>query len=676
MKKIISTIASFLLLLSLSTAQISEKWEAWSEDLADKTEKLAEKISADAERSASHFSVLAEDFAANISQRFENGDFVIRMDDLTNGVYFSGDHLTGYLGIHSDHISKRKAEKLGFENKYGSYVSRVVKNSAAEEAGLQPFDYIYGVNDQRTSNNQDLTDVLEDFDPGKKVTLHFIRKGQSKTVNVELGGYDDYDWDLEMEEDAFLGVSPSNSERSDDMDGVSVEIINGSAAAEMGLADGDVIKSINDFPILDWDDVTTVMDNLSPGDLVEVDLERDGSKLTKKGNVKLHEVQNKFDLGIKENDWNGKWDENVNDWLGTGGGAFLGVYIEHISEQKARALGFDNPYGSYVTGIIKNTGADKAGMMVFDYIYGIEEYRVGEHQQLGGILKKFETGDKVTVHIYRKGKKISKDLIFLARTEYEKEKKDKCSDPFFGIIELSNDNKGNGIKIKPVNNSTAKDMGLKENDIITHINGYQMYDWMDIGIAINMLAPGDKISVDYKRDGQNMNGSQNITSYAEAKDCKDCDCGEKEDLVIDFGNDFNFKVSPKMKYGWVTTEPNKDVSDIELAIQDLSDNGTNELTSKGIEMPASNDLAVDDFEMSPNSDLGMFELQFDLETEGHTIVKIYNDSGRAIYEYDLGKFSGDFMDNIDISQNGPGTYYLQIVQDENGFVRKIILTNN
>ena len=72
----------------------------------------------------------------------------------------------------------------------------------------------------------------------------------------------------------------------------------------------------------------------------------------------------------------------------------------------------------------------------------------------------------------------------------------------------------------------------------------------------------------------------------------------------------------------------------------------------------------------------MFELEFDLETEGQTMVNVYNPTGRAIYEYDLGRFSGDFSDNIDISQNGAGTYFLQIAQDGKSFVRKVVLTKN
>lgn len=675
MKKVITTLAVCLFIVTIGFSQNKTDWDTWAENLAYKAERLAEKVSDNAERNAEQVALIAEDIAADVSQKFEDGDFKIKVKNLPKKVTLFSDHTTGYLGIHSDHISKNKAEKLGFENKYGSYVSKIVKNSAAEKAGLQAFDYVYGVNDQRTSNNQNLSDILEDFDAGEEVKIHYIRKGEKKTVNVSLGDYDDYEWE-EDAESAFLGISPSIGENHNELNGVTVETINGSAAEEMGIKNGDVVKSINGYSMLDWDDVTTAISNLSPGDKVSVEVDRSGEMKKLTGNVKARQVENEFRIG-SGGDWGVAWDSDESDRM-IGGGAFMGVYIEKISEKKSRALGFDNPFGSYVTGIIKNTAADKAGLMPFDYIYGIDEYRVGENQYLGGILKKYSPNDKATIHFFRKGSKMSKELTFQAHSELPKEKMDHCQDPFFGIIEISEGHSGAGVKIKPVKNSTAMEMEMKEGDVVTHINGYMIYDWEDVGIAIDMLKPGEKIKVDYLRDGKKMSGAKNIVSYAEAKKCKDCDCGEMKDIVMGLGNDFkfNYKADPNSRIGIVSSDQAQDVSDMNVELQDLPDSEIQGLTAKGIDASSRNNLQIKNLRMSPNQDIGMFELQFDLDTEGQTMVLVYNDKGRAIYEYDLGKFSGDFMDNIDVSQNGPGTYYLHIKQGEKAHIRKILLTDN
>ena len=40
--------------------------------------------------------------------------------------------------------------------------------------------------------------------------------------------------------------------------------------------------------------------------------------------------------------------------------AFLGIYSERVSKEKAKKLGFDNPYGSYVSSVIPGTAAGRA----------------------------------------------------------------------------------------------------------------------------------------------------------------------------------------------------------------------------------------------------------------------------------------------------------------------------
>ena len=137
----------------------------------------------------------------------------------------------------------------------------------------------------------------------------------------------------------------------------------------------------------------------------------------------------------------------------------------------AKKLGYDNPYGTYVSGIIPNSGADRAGLKTFDYIFGFDEYRVGDEQHLGIIMKKYKPGEKATVHFIRKGKKSSAPLTFTKPFQAEKKEMNSCDDPFFGIIQINSED-GEGVVISPVKGSTAADLALKEGDVLTHINGF------------------------------------------------------------------------------------------------------------------------------------------------------------------------------------------------------------
>ncbi|MEZ4934242.1 MAG: PDZ domain-containing protein [Saprospiraceae bacterium] len=322
MKKFISNLVVLFTLVSFCQAQNGEKLETWAENLALKVERLAERFSQNAEESFVELSDIAEELADDIEEKFDDGDFDIRLKGSEkNWKHQSQD--VGYLGIHSDHISKEKADRLGFKNKFGSYVTKVVKNSAAEKAGLQLFDYIYGVEDQRTSDNQDLTDILSDYDSGESVTIYFIRNGKEKSATVKLGDYNDFNWEDEEEGHAFLGVRPAANERSRDMDGVTVQVIEGSAAADMGLQNSDIIIAIDGYPILDFDDVGTAIDNHQPGDNVEVLVKRGDQEITKKGILKDQKRQQKV---IVYKDDNNGWNQEETEKWSAVKGAFL-VYI-------------------------------------------------------------------------------------------------------------------------------------------------------------------------------------------------------------------------------------------------------------------------------------------------------------------------------------------------------------
>ncbi len=686
MKKLVFFLVGLFLTAAVGFSQSEEKWDRLADRLAEKADQIAEsaernaeRLAYFAERNATKIEAEAERLANEFERKWgRDWEVKIRQKNRRHSYEMTPDRV--FLGIEANEISDEKARRLGFDNHFGSYVSKVFENSAAKEAGLQPFDYIYGVDDQRTSNNQDLSDILEDFKAGEDVTLYFIRKGEKLTVRVKLGSFEDYEWGEEDYRQGFLGVSQIED---GELDGVPVEVVEQSTAEEMGLQDGDIITRINGYPILDWEDVTTAIGNTSPGDQISVDFERGGKAMQAKGTVKSHEeVYPEIESG--DFDVNIEWDEigdiNINfededDWgEQSEDRAFLGVNIDMISAKKAEKLGFENHYGSYVTGVIKNTAAEKAGIQTFDYIYGIDEYRVGVNQNLGGILRKYKPGDKATVHIVRKGKKITRPIILGKSSDAEKVKRNSCEDPFLGVVEDGSHSEGVGVR--PVKNSTASDLGLESGDVITHINGYKMVDWSDLTAAIDMLKPGETITIDYLRAGKKMKGSKPIQSYAEAKKCEDCDCGSRGDIVINIDKpNFDFNWSREKSGAGETSSPRINSNNASVALENPTAEEQTALKSKGIDFSQSNTLKVESLSLSPDASTGLFSLDFRLPSSGKTVVKVYNLSGRVLYEYDLGRFSGEFSDSVDISQNGAGSYFLQVTQDDKVFTKKIVLTN-
>lgn len=688
MKKTFSFAIFTLALLPLLTAQSGggtsfdrriERFEERAEQFAEEMEVKAETLGERWEQRAERWETRAEQMAENMEDRWENS-WSAKLGFARNTSISACPEIS-FLGIETHEVSIEKAKKLGFENRYGSYVSRVMAKSAAESAGLQAFDYIYGVDEQRTSDNQSLSEILEDYGTGDEVTLYFVRKGQKMSTKVKLANTEYGEVEGE-EQRPFLGVSPT--EDDEDLDGVAVEIVEKSTAEEMGLIVGDVITSINGFRMLDWDDVTTAIQNTKPGQTIDVNFQRGDRELTAKGTIKAYEEL--YPEGEKGNwnldiDWDkmgnvsvitgDNWDDQVDEQ--DENRAFLGIYTDMISKEKADKLGFDNPFGTYITGIIPGSGAEKAGLKPFDYIYGFDEYRAGESQHLGVILKKFKPGEKATVHFIRKGKLSTASIVFTKPFKADKLEMDDCEDSFLGINQKPSDD-DDGVSISPVKNSTAMDMGLKDGDVITQINGYPMLDWQDITTAIGMLKPGDNISVDYLRGGQTMKGSKAIKSVSQTKNCPNCDCG---------GNEVAIATTPSSSIwsGWnnnadKTATPRMDLREAKIALGNIATDETSLLRSKGVQLTENSSLAVENLKLTPNTTTGLFSLDFNLPTSGNTIVRIYNLSGRELYEYDMGSFTGKFTDNVDISQNGPGNYFIEIRQGAKVFTKKITLSKD
>ncbi len=181
-----------------------------------------------------------------------------------------------YIGIHSNSVSEKKAEKLNFENANGSYITSVLKNSAADKNGLQPFDYIYKIGDQEFTGHQHLTSVMRNYQAGDEAMVYFIRNGEKMAKNMTFGKKSDGNNNKRTrEEDPFLGIEQNHTRIPEDVVGVSVNIEDNSTAEKIGMEDDDIILAINNFKMVDWHDVGAAIDMMEVGEEIKVKYLRD-----------------------------------------------------------------------------------------------------------------------------------------------------------------------------------------------------------------------------------------------------------------------------------------------------------------------------------------------------------------------------------------------------------------
>lgn len=92
-----------------------------------------------------------------------------------------------FLGIVGDEVNDDLVAKLKLPGEYGAVITEVVKESAAEKAGLQKEDVVVGYNGTRVESMAQLRRMIAETPAGRTVDLTVIRNGAEQHVKAELG---------------------------------------------------------------------------------------------------------------------------------------------------------------------------------------------------------------------------------------------------------------------------------------------------------------------------------------------------------------------------------------------------------------------------------------------------------------------------------------------------------
>jgi S1-C subfamily serine protease len=166
----------------------------------------------------------------------------------------------------------------------------IVRNSAAEKAGLREGDLIYALNDTEIADWEDISDFMEETEEGDTVRVTYRRKGAMNEVMVRLGGEKSWDMNIDLSDlrnldinvrtkTACLGVYTDDYEDDDDEEGAAIEGFTDNSPAENArMEKGDVILYLNGARVRGHSDVWNEIARYQPGDTITVDYLRDGKR--------------------------------------------------------------------------------------------------------------------------------------------------------------------------------------------------------------------------------------------------------------------------------------------------------------------------------------------------------------------------------------------------------------
>lgn len=92
-----------------------------------------------------------------------------------------------YTGLQVREVNARVAQALGLAEARGVFVESVEPGSPAEEAGLQTYDVIVGVDGERIGGQSDILLRMYDLRPGDRVRFTVIRDGNTREITMRLG---------------------------------------------------------------------------------------------------------------------------------------------------------------------------------------------------------------------------------------------------------------------------------------------------------------------------------------------------------------------------------------------------------------------------------------------------------------------------------------------------------
>ncbi|MCK5401151.1 MAG: trypsin-like peptidase domain-containing protein [Flavobacteriaceae bacterium] len=175
----------------------------------------------------------------------------------------------------------------------------------------------------------------------------------------------------------------------------------------------------------------------------------------------------------------------------------LGITGGSLNSETAEELGIDQTEGFYISEIIEDSGADKAGLKSGDIIKQLDNVKISKFSDLKGFLNTKRPNDIIEVTVLREGdeeiipvKLLKNEIIVFPIIGVLKE---------IPISELKKHKTGYGLKISRLNGQYQnywKKNGIQEGDIVTAINNIKISSVEDVEKILGNRSSNDPLRIE------------------------------------------------------------------------------------------------------------------------------------------------------------------------------------
>lgn len=197
---------------------------------------------------------------------------------------------------------------------------------------------------------------------------------------------------------------------------------------------------------------------------------------------------------------------------------WLGVTIQPVSENQAKALGLKKPTGALIASVGEGHPADKAGVRQGDVVLAVNGARVADSNELLRIIASLKPGDKAKLTLWRNGKELSRTVTLGQRgeknmTAMTQEPPSKVATVLGIQVKPVNDREANALGLDKTegllvvqveNNSPASSEDIRQGDVIVQANQQNVNTAEELTAVIQRDKKRGAVMLLLKRQGQNI----------------------------------------------------------------------------------------------------------------------------------------------------------------------------
>ncbi|MDX1810943.1 MAG: DegQ family serine endoprotease [Gammaproteobacteria bacterium] len=168
----------------------------------------------------------------------------------------------------------------------------------------------------------------------------------------------------------------------------------------------------------------------------------------------------------------------------------LGVYIQDLTADLARAFNMKQKQGAVISQVMDNSPAEKAGLKAGDVVTSVNGRAVNNTSDLRNYIGLMRVGKKVDLDVVRNGRHLALSAM-ITEQEQKKQAGETVSPRLAGselaIIEqdVNYADRKEGIQVVKVQrNSPAWNTGLRKGDVIVSVNRILVRDFEELKLAI------------------------------------------------------------------------------------------------------------------------------------------------------------------------------------------------